>query len=67
VYVYDNYGTDLFNTTTVKLLYSENGFNGDYFGQSVAVDGTLGNFILSDHKQQLNGNAFTGAVLFGTF
>lgn len=67
VYVYDNYGTDLFNTNTVKLLYSENSFNGDYFGQSVAVDGTLGNFILSDHKQQLNGNTFTGAVLFGTF
>jgi hypothetical protein len=67
VYIYDNYGTDIFNTNTVKLMYSENSFNGDYFGQSVSVDGSLGNFIISDHKQQLNGNAFTGSVMFGTF
>ena len=67
VYMYDNYGTDLFNTTTVKIVYSENSFNGDYFGQSISVDGTSGNFIISDHKQQLNGNIFTGAVMFGTF
>jgi hypothetical protein len=63
VYVYPVQGAN-FSTTALRCIRSDFPFEGDYFGQSIALDPS-GAYILSDPRQRVNGIQQTGQVLFG--
>ncbi len=64
VYVYGGNGSALFSSAPPRQIKSDFPFDGDYFGQSIALD-PGGAYILSDSRQRLNGQPNTGQVLFG--